>query len=189
MRHGEPTYADTAAMGLRGQGAELGQLTAAGIAQAEAAANDPRIQDCDLIVSSPYPRALHTAAIVSRKTDCPIEVAPGIFEWIPALDWEDLSQQEIHDAWQEYKRNGGVHLPGDRFHKWETHAQLRARVLPWILPYTERNDLKKLLIVSHGGVMRALLNQPSLKKIHYCEILELTPEMLADAQTLRGSCD
>ena len=40
MRHGEPTYADTVKLGLRGQGAELGQLTPEGIAQAEAAAKD-----------------------------------------------------------------------------------------------------------------------------------------------------
>ncbi len=180
MRHGEPTYADTEAMGLKGQGAELGQLTRLGIEQAEEAAKDPRIQDCDLIVSSPYPRALHTAAIVSRAIDCPIEVAPGIFEWIPDLRWAEVSQQDIHDAWQEYKANGGVHLPGDRYHNWETHAQLRARVLPWLIPYLERKDIGKLLIVSHGGVMRALLNQPSLKKIHYCEIRELTPDCIRE---------
>ena len=178
MRHGEPTYADTERLGLKGQGAELGQLTAAGIAQAEEAAKDPRIQDTDLIVASPYPRALHTAAIVSRRIDCPIEVAPGIFEWIPDLDFAEMSQKDIHDAWQEYKRNGGVHMPDDHYRNWETHAQLRARVLPWVLPYTERTDIRKLLIVCHGGVMRALLDQPSLKKIHFCEIRELPCECL-----------
>ena len=66
------------------------------------------------------------------------------------------------------------------FSNWETHAQLRARVLPWLIPYLERKDIGKLLIVSHGGVMRALLNQPSLKKIHYCEIRELTPDCIRE---------
>ncbi len=178
MRHGEPTYADTVKLGLRGQGAELGQLTPAGIAQAEAAAKDPRIQDVDLIVSSPYPRALQTAAIVSREIDRPIEVAPGIFEWLPATDYSDMSQKDIYDAWQEYKQSGGVHLPEHRFQKWETHAQLRARVLPWVLPYAQRTDIGKLLIVCHGGVMRALMNTPSLRKIHYCEIRELPLDCL-----------
>ena len=178
MRHGEPTYADTERLGLPGMGAELGQLTPEGIRQAEEAAKDPRIQDADLIVSSPYPRALHTAAIVSRRIDRPIEVAPGIFEWLPATDYSRLTLQEIHEAWQEYKRNGGVHLPGDVYTKWETHAKLRARVLPWILPYAQRTDIRKLLIVCHGGVMRALMNTPSLKKIHYCEIRELPCECL-----------
>lgn len=178
MRHGEPTYEDCFRMGLKGQGAELGQLTAAGIAQAEEGARDPRIQDADLIVSSPYPRALHTAAIVSRRIDRPIEVAVGIFEWMPDVDGAEMSPQEIYDAWQEYKQSGGVHLPEHRYHNWETHAQLRARVLPWVLPYAQRTDIEKLLIVCHGGVMRALLNEPSLRKIHFCEIRELPLDCL-----------
>lgn len=178
LRHGEPTYADTEALGLPGMGAELGQLTANGIAQAEAAARDPRIQDVDLIVSSPYPRALHTAAIVSRRIDRPIEVAVGIFEWLPRTDHVAVSQQEIRARWEEYKANGGVPQPGDTYTGWETHAQLRARALRALRPYFARTDIEKLLIVCHGGIMRALLNQPSLKKIHYCEIRELPLDCL-----------
>ncbi len=179
MRHGEPTYRDTTALGLPGMGAELGQLLPEGIRQAEKAAKDPRIQDTDLIVASPYPRALHTAAIVSRQIDRPIEVAVGIFEWLPRIDYSAPTQTEIKEAWGEYKKNGGVHRPEDRYPLWETHEMLRARALEAIRPYLERKDIGKLLIVCHGGIMRALMNQPSLPKIHYCEIRELTPEMLA----------
>lgn len=178
IRHGEPTYTDTEALGLPGMGAELGQLTANGIAQAEAAAQDPRLQGADLIVSSPYPRALHTAAIISRRIDCPIEVAVGIFEWLPRTDHVAVSQKEIRARWEEYKANGGVPKPGDTYAGWETHAQLRARAMQALQPYLSRTDIGKLLIVCHGGVMRALLNQPSLKKIHYCEIRELPLDCL-----------
>ena len=178
MRHGEPTYRDTEAMGLPGMGAELGQLTPEGILQAEEAAKDPRIGDCDLIVSSPYPRALHTAAIVSRQTGCPIEVAIGIFEWLPRIDYTAPTHTEIKAAWQEYKDNAGVHHPDDRYPLWETHAQMRARAKKALQPFLSRTDIGKLLIVCHGGIMRALMNTPALKKIHYCEIRELTPEML-----------
>lgn len=180
MRHGEPTYRDTAAMQLPGMGAELGQLKAEGIEQAELAAKDPRIQDVDLIVSSPYPRALQTAAIVSRRIDKPIDVAVGIFEWLPRIDYSAPSHTEITEAWKEYKANGGVHLPGDVYPLWETHEQMRTRAKAAIAPYLERTDIEKLLIVCHGGIMRALMNTPSLKKIHYCEIRELTAEMLED---------
>jgi hypothetical protein len=57
---------------------------------------------------------------------------------------------------------------------------LRARALDAIRPYLERKDIGKLLIVCHGGIMRALMKQPSLPKIHFCEIRELTPEMLEE---------
>ena len=178
MRHGEPTYRDTEAMGLPGMGAELGQLTGQGIAQAEEGAKDPRIQDVDLILSSPYPRALQTAAIVSRRVDAPIDVAVGIFEWLPSVHYNTVSSADITASWKEYKANGGVHLPGDKYPDWETHVQMRARALAAVLPYTQRTDIDKLLIVCHGGIMRALTKQPSLKKIHFCEIMELLPEML-----------
>lgn len=181
MRHGEPTYRDTTALGLPGMGAELGQLKPDGIRQAEQAAMDSRIQDVDLIVASPYPRALQTAAIVSRQIDRPIDVAVGIFEWLPRIDYSAPSHTEIKEAWDEYKANGGVHKPNDKYPYWETHAQMRERALTAIKPYLERDDIRKLLIVCHGGIMRALMNQPSLKKIHFCEIRELTPEMLADS--------
>lgn len=180
MRHGEPTYRDTTALGLPGMGAELGQLRPEGIRQAEEAAKDPRIQDADLIVASPYPRALQTAAIVSRRIDRPIEVAVGIFEWLPRIDYSAPTHTEIREAWEEYKRNGGVHRPEDRYPLWETHEMLRARALDAIRPYLERKDIGKLLIVCHGGIMRALMKQPSLPKIHFCEIRELTPEMLEE---------
>lgn len=180
MRHGEPTYRDTAALGLPGMGAELGQLTPEGIAQAEEAAKDLRIQDTDLIVASPYPRALQTAAIVSRRIDRPIKVAVGIFEWLPRIDFSAAPHAEIVAAWNEYKENAGVHKPEDKFPLWETHAQMRARALKALAPFLERKDLDKLLIVCHGGIMRALMNQPALKKIHYCEIHELLPAMIKE---------
>ena len=180
MRHGEPTYRDTEALGLPGMGAELGQLTADGIQQAEEAAKDSRIQDADLIVASPYPRALQTAAIVSRRIDRPVEVAVGIFEWLPSVRYDTLSHREISDSWHEFMKNGGVHTPQDQFPDWETHAQMRARARRTILPYLERSGISKLLIVCHGGIMRALMNQPDLPKIHFCEICELTPEMLEE---------
>lgn len=182
MRHGEPTYRDTAELGLPGMGAELGQLKPEGIQQAEEAAKDSRIQDVDLIVASPYTRALQTAAIVSRQIDRPIDVAVGIFEWLPRIDYSAPSHTEIKEAWNEYKANGGVHKPEDKYPQWETHAQMRERALKAIRPYLERDDIQKLLIVCHGGIMRALMNQPSLKKIHFCEIRELTPEMLEDTE-------
>lgn len=180
MRHGEPTYRDVEALGLPGMGAELGQLTPEGILQAEAGAKDSRIQDVDLIVSSPYPRALQTAAIVSRRIDKPIDIAVGIYEWLPRVDFAAATHEEIVDGWKEYKANGGVHTPHDRFPHWETHAQLRKRCLAAVAPFIARTDISKLLIVCHGGVMRALTNQPTLRKIHFCEIMELTPDMLEE---------
>ena len=177
VRHGQT--AGNRAKVLQGRGSDPA-LNDEGIRQAENAAKDPRIQNTDLIVSSPYPRALQTAAIVSRAIDRPIEVAVGIFEWLPRIDYTAPSHTEITEAWNEYKANAGVHRPGDKYPLWETHEQMRARAVGAIQPFLARKDIGTLLIVCHGGIMRALMNTPALKKIHFCEIRELTPEMLID---------
>ena len=178
MRHGEPTYREPWALGLPGMGTELGPLTPDGIRQAEEAAGDLRIQDADLIVASPYPRALQTAAIVSRHIGKPLEVAVGIFEWLPRTDFAEVSHTEITERWHEYMQNGGVHTPDDKYPDWETHAQMRERALKAVQPFLDRSGIQKLLIVCHGGIMRALMNQPDIPKIRFCEITELTPDML-----------
>ena len=123
---------------------------------------------------------MQTAAIVSRAIDRPLDVAVGIFEWLPRIDYSAPSHAEIVAAWKEYKENAGVHKPDDVYPLWEDHAQMRARAKKAIAPFLERTDIEKLLIVCHGGIMRALMNTPALKKIHYCEIYELTPEMLEE---------
>ena len=180
LRHGEPSYREPAELKLPGMGAEFGKLTPAGIEQAEEAAKDSRIQDVDLIVSSPYPRALQTAAIVSRRIDRPIDIAVGLFEWLPRIDYSAPSHAEIVAAWNEYKRNAGVHQPDDQYPLWEDHVQMRARAKKALAPFLERSDISKLLVVCHGGIMRALMDTPSLRKIEYCQILDLTPDMLKD---------
>ena len=113
------------------------------------------------------------------KLDKPLEVAVGLFEWLPATDFRAMRHADIMQNWMEYMTNAGVHKPDDKYPDWETHAQMRERALKAVAPYLARTDISKLLIVCHGGIMRALMNQPSLKKIHFCEIRELTPEMLA----------
>ena len=74
VRHGEPTYEQVGKRGYIGQGRDLAILTEKGIRQAEEAAKDPRLIGAELIVSSPYTRALHTAAIISKNTNLDIKV-------------------------------------------------------------------------------------------------------------------
>jgi broad specificity phosphatase PhoE len=66
---------------LKGHGRDLVPLTDNGIAQAKAAARDPRIGRSEIILSSPYTRALHTAAIVSMELGIDIKVEHDLREW------------------------------------------------------------------------------------------------------------
>ncbi|HHT55697.1 MAG TPA: histidine phosphatase family protein, partial [Acholeplasma sp.] len=58
IRHGEPNYENVSKWGEIGLGFEFGELTELGEKQAFDRAKDERLKDADLIVSSPYTRAL-----------------------------------------------------------------------------------------------------------------------------------
>ena len=89
VRHGEPDYSDIDERGYIGHGRDLAKLTEKGVRQAERAAEDTRLQGAELILSSPYTRALQTASIISRITQIPLTVETDLHEWMP-----DLSRSE-----------------------------------------------------------------------------------------------
>ena len=67
VRHGEPTYKPVDVRKFIGHGRDLAPLTKNGIEGVKKTANDSRLKNCEIIVSSPYTRALQTAAILSKE--------------------------------------------------------------------------------------------------------------------------
>lgn len=82
IRHGEPDYGAVSKLGFYGFGRSFAPLSERGVQQAEETAKDTRLLDADLIICSPYTRALQTAAIISREIDKEIVVEPELHEWI-----------------------------------------------------------------------------------------------------------
>lgn len=58
----------------------MAPLTELGIKQAEEVSLSPLLEGCQVIVSSPYTRALQTAAIISKNTGLNIKVEVDIHE-------------------------------------------------------------------------------------------------------------
>lgn len=83
VRHGEADYSEMLEKGFYGFGRSFAPLSSQGISQAETAAIDERLKTAQLIVSSPYTRALQTAAIISRETGLKISVDVDLHEWEP----------------------------------------------------------------------------------------------------------
>ena len=98
MRHSEPDYSFVTARKYIGHGLDLGQLTENGIQLAEKVSFDNRLSGAEIIVSSPYTRALQTAAILSKNRQLDIKVELDLHEWMPDLTFKYSTYQEATKA-------------------------------------------------------------------------------------------
>jgi len=166
VRHGEPDYGVIDERGYMGHGRDLAPLTEKGRAQAEIAACDPRLKEASLIVSSPYTRALQTAAAISRQTGLDIRVEVALHEWMPDLSFRyDCSEYSI-GASLEYEAKNGIRDESCRYN-WESKEQLFARAHSWLDRY---RDHDYIIAVSHGMVIRQFAGEIPLS---CCSITEI----------------
>lgn len=148
MRHGERDDQLCYERGFIGQGLELAPLTANGIKQAEEAAKNHLIDQCSIIVSSPYTRCMQTAAIVSRLRGIPLTVEVDLHEWIPDLTYQNKPGEGKRYA-EEFSFYKGVY-PKDRVCVWESIEMMEKRLMGVLNRYQNYN---KILLVTHGMLM------------------------------------
>lgn len=150
IRHGEPRYDEVQNRGFKGMGYELGKLTDRGIKQAELRAKDELLKGAEIILSSPYTRALQTAAIISRITHIPLYVENDLHEWMPDTTFN--LDFDIPKSFEEYVKYKGIAM-SDRKYPWETYEDLQKRVKNVLFQY---RDYQKIIVVCHGVVMSAM---------------------------------
>lgn len=85
IRHGETNWTLNEKYQLKGGYRDLPCLTSNGIKQVNELSNNLRLKDVALMLSSPYTRALQTAAILSKNIDLEIIVEFELQEWQPDL--------------------------------------------------------------------------------------------------------
>jgi broad specificity phosphatase PhoE len=156
VRHGESTWNQLRL--IQGQN-DQGRLTDAGREQAFAVARELSAHDFDLIVSSDLHRASETAEIIARVLG--IEVVTD----------QALRERSFGEAEGGYLDDLDVDLIGIRggvvvddnvsTKGGETLRALRERAGRFVLDCTERRAHQRLLVITHGGTIRALRN--------YCE--------------------
>lgn len=144
IRHGEPRY-DEVDGNSRG---DFGRLTARGVEQATKRAGDERLKGATMIVSSPYTRALHTAAIISRITGIPLEIEHDLHEW--TSDKLYMFNYDGEAAYQEFLRLKGKRSKTAKF-RYETYVEVQKRVKKAVAKY--RDSHQKIIVVCHGIVM------------------------------------
>lgn len=85
IRHGEPDYTPCNDRLFIGHGKDLCPLTDKGIEQAKEVALNPLLAGAQIILSSPYTRALQTAAYIATAVRLDIKVEVDLREWQPDL--------------------------------------------------------------------------------------------------------
>lgn len=152
VRHGEPDYSFCDERGYIGHGRDLAPLSEKGIAQALKTASDTRIKDAEIIVSSPYTRALQTAAIISQKTNIDIKVEMDLHEWMPDLTFQFSKSEESFELNMDFNKHKGIY-PAEEKRRWEDLESLRRRVKKVTDKYAHYN---KVIMVCHGMVIRTI---------------------------------
>ncbi|MBQ8093396.1 MAG: histidine phosphatase family protein [Clostridia bacterium] len=151
VRHGEPDFSAANTGIYQGFGVHLSGLTKNGIRQIEMLADHIFLKDCRMILSSPYTRALQSAAILSRLFRAEIVVEPLLHEWLADKDTY-LPDAEAGQAYKAYRENNGCYPEGVSCN-WESVDDLRARVASVLSRYP---DEENLIVVCHGMLIESV---------------------------------
>ena len=165
VRHGEPSYKSVTERKFIGHGRDLAELTSDGIKQAELVSIDERLKGAELIVSSPYTRALQTAAIISKNTGLDIKIETDLHEWLPDVTYQFDNDDYAIEASHECHDFQGIYNKECKYN-WENLSSVANRAYESLYKYL---NYKKIIVVSHGIVIRQFVFQ---HKIPYCGILE-----------------
>ncbi len=152
VRHGEPdkTYVDE--KGFIGLGRDMAPLTDTGIAQAKEASGSPLLHGGQIIISSPYTRALYTAAIISKNIGLDILVEVDLHEFLSDKTFMVKGEEENSLLHQDFIKCMGEYPKGET-RKWETISEIILRTKPVMDKYYDLG-YEKIIVVAHGGVIR-----------------------------------
>lgn len=150
VEHGEPDYSEAEKAGYMGHGLDLAKLTQRGRQEAERAAEDPRLKNAELIIASPYTRALQTAAILSQRLNKPLQVETFLHEWMPDVTFQYRSGSHIPEIVEEMRQRGGEWDESCRYH-WESISQVGERVFSSLKKYLAYSAV---IVAAHGVVIQ-----------------------------------
>jgi broad specificity phosphatase PhoE len=148
-RHGESDWNRA----KRWQGFADRPLTELGREQALALADRLRDTELDAVYSSDLQRARETAEIVARSKDLQVEVIRDLRE-VDVGSWSGLTRAEAETRFPDgYARwlQGG-----EGWNDGETYTEMSRRVVRAILRIADQHDNGRVLVVAHGGSIRAV---------------------------------
>ena len=153
VRHGET---DANRAGIL-QGSRDIPLNAVGIRQAEAVAEYLRDTDFDAVYSSPLSRAVKTAEVLlaAGHDKLLLQKTPALQEWrcgeLDGLTWEEINARFPKEAGSFCFEQIEVQMPGG-----ESGFEFQKRVEDFLQHLRDEFPGKRILLVSHGGVLQRI---------------------------------
>jgi broad specificity phosphatase PhoE len=141
----------------------LACLTQEGIKQADEVSRDPLLCGSELILSSPYTRALQTAAIISKNTQLDIIVEIDLHEFLPDKTFQYKGKEESDMLHTDFLDCLGSYPAGET-RIWETIEEIKSRVITVIKKYLKLKN-NKIIVVAHGGVIRRFTG---VAEVNFC---------------------
>ena len=152
VRHGKTDYTERNTKIYQGFGVNLAGLSGTGKEQIRKAAKDERMKGIDLILCSPYTRAVQTAAILSGESGADIVIETDLHEWLANKNFVYEDDGTAERAYEEYERNHGRY-PVGREMAWEDAASMKKRVLGVLEKYASYG---KVAVACHGMMIQAV---------------------------------
>ncbi len=149
-RHGETDWNRDE----RFQGHADPPLNERGREQAHALAATLAGEEIDGVLSSPLRRAWETAEIVGASLGLPVAANEGLRE-VDVGEWQGLTRTEIEERYPDAYARWLEYGPG--WERGETYEQMSERVLAALREIASENRGARLLVVTHGGPVRAVL--------------------------------
>lgn len=166
-RHGQTVWNLT----KRLQGSANSELTEEGIERAKILSERLKAVDLDCIYTSPIKRAYETALILKGNKDIDVICEEGLRE-LSFGEYEGHTEEELlkEGRGQEIAKifNGEMNV---KCPKGETLEELYKRVGIALDNILAKSDNKKILIVSHGMALKAIVNYFRKDKGFYKEIM------------------
>jgi len=148
-RHGET---DWNAVG-RWQGHTDRALTERGRRQAVELAERLANANIDAVYSSDLLRAVETAEPVAKRLGLPLQTLPELRE-VDVGTWAGLTRDEVAERFPDGFRRWSEWQTG--WENGETYDEMGKRVVGAILKLADEHQGGRILVVSHGGSIRAL---------------------------------
>ncbi len=137
------------------QGHFDGSLDETGIRQAHAVAARLAGEHAAVLYSSDLKRAYKTAEIIARNLQLPVRALRELREW----HLGELENRPCRELWREYPEimdcflhdSDDVAVPGG-----ESFSKFNQRIADCLESLTEKHAGERIILVAHGGVMRAV---------------------------------